>query len=551
MRKPGPFDPAATAPAGTASARREFLKAGAAAAGATLLSSCVGGGGGDAPLPLLGAPQIDPLSRFDHLVVLMFENRSFDNLLGYLYPPGSVTYPAGSAFNGLAGGTYANPVPPYILDGHTSVAARQSPGAEIDMTHPDPDPGEPFPHVNTQLYGLVDPASNEFESTEKMRAPYNAPTQGQPLTMQGFVHDYCNNFMRTQKRLPTYDEYRVIMDSFGPDALPVLSTLARSFAVYDAWFCAVPSQTYCNRSFFHASTSSGHVVNEPVLKWTKNDAPTIFNRLQDAGRTWRVYCDGPHSLTSLIHWPVLSQFCASNFRTMQDFYNDAQNGTLPDYAFVEPKFGAQGNDFHPPNNVLLGEQFLHDVYTAVRTSASPTGSNALNTLLLVTFDEHGGCYDHVAPPPATSPERFPVTGDMGFRFDRLGVRVPSIAVSAYTHQNTVVNRPVHHAAVISTLCHKFGLANLTERDLDAPDLRDAINLDAPRAPSSWPQTVPRPPLPAAYNAAMPVNDLERDMAALALAVARGSEPTAESLPKTVGEADAMLKALATECRVAT
>ena len=105
MPKPGPFDPAPTAPAGTAPARREFLKAGAAAAGATLLSSCVGGGGGDSPLPMLGAPQIDPLSRFDHLVVLMFENRSFDNLLGYLYPPGSVTYPAGSTFSGLAGGT--------------------------------------------------------------------------------------------------------------------------------------------------------------------------------------------------------------------------------------------------------------------------------------------------------------------------------------------------------------------------------------------------------------------------------------------------------------
>jgi len=85
--------------------------------------------------------------------------------------------------------------------------------------------------------------------------------------MDGFVWDYCNNYVATKGRNPTFDEYRVIMDSFGEQSLPVISTLAKSFAVFDAWFCAVPSQTLTNRSFFHASTASGYVVNTPYSKW--------------------------------------------------------------------------------------------------------------------------------------------------------------------------------------------------------------------------------------------------------------------------------------------
>ncbi len=258
--------------------RREFLKASAAAAGATLLSSCFGGGDGGDQSALAGGTEIDPLTRFDRVVVLMFENRSFDNLLGYLYP-------AGQGFDGLNDGNYANPVPAYINDGHTSVSVRPSPGTDADMQNPNPDPGEPYPHVNTQLFGIVNPSTNQFETSVQMKSPFNAPPPGQAATMQGFVQDYCNTYTAAQGRKPTFDEYRVIMDSFTPEQLPVLSTLAKSFAVWDAWFCAVPSQTYCNRSFFHASTSSGYLLNTPHKRWLEtNSAPTIFNRLQEAGR---------------------------------------------------------------------------------------------------------------------------------------------------------------------------------------------------------------------------------------------------------------------------
>ena len=296
-----------TADSSGASRRREFLKATAAAAGATLLSSCISGGGVDEIAESI-VGEDDPVSRFDKLVVLMYENRSLDNLLGYLYP-------VGGPFNGLNSGNYSNPVPPQIKDGHATVSARPSPGTDADMQNPNPDPGEGYPHISTQLFGLVDPETNRYETPAMTKWPYNTPpsvTQppAPPPTMKGFVNDYCNNYRASQGRDPTFDEYRVIMDAFTPAQLPVLSKLAQEFAVYDAWFCAVPSQTYCNRSFFNASSSSGYVLNAPHKKWlVTNTAPTIFNRLQDATpqRSWMIYYDELQlvPLTALIHLPKL------------------------------------------------------------------------------------------------------------------------------------------------------------------------------------------------------------------------------------------------------
>jgi phospholipase C len=533
-----------------AASRRGFLKASAATAGATLLTSCFGGGSDGDPEPF-GESEVDPLSRFDHVIVLMFENRSLDNLLGWLYP-------AGSGFDGLADGNYSNPVPSYIGDGHASVAVRRSPGTDADMQNPNPDPGEPYPHVNTQLFATVIPESNRFLAASQMQPPFNAPPAGTSASMQGFVQDYCDTFVAANGRNPTFDEYRVIMDAFTPEQLPVLSTLAKSFAVYDAWFCAVPSQTYCNRSFFNASSSSGFVMNAPHTNWlTGNVAPTIFNRLQDAGRTWRVYYDATQllPLTALIHAPVLAPYFLTNFATMDRLYEDMANGTLPDYAFVEPRMLFNHNDFHPPgplvvdgvkipdpSDVRCGDLLLHQVYTALKNSAS-----AKDTLFLVTFDEHGGCYDHVAPPAARTPEKVEPEGEMGFFFDRLGVRVPAIAISAYTGP-LIVKRQVHHAALIRTLCKKHGLPHLTERDVDAPDLADAINLATMRDPSTWPVTVPPPQPPGSGNtdplspqlANLPLNDLEKHFVATALDYFTGRVWSVDEVPQTVGAAYATL-----------
>lgn len=533
-------------------ARREFLKA-SAAASAALLAGCISENG-EEPQTTLGV--VAPLSKFDHVVVAMFENRSFDSLLGYTYQPGEP--PRNQTYNGVAGKEFRNPVPDYIKDGHADVATRVSPGTDADMQNPNPDPGEEYEHVNTALFSIVDPIENEFRDAQDMLPPYNAPPGRRAATMDGFVWDYCNNFRHLNGRNPTFDEYRVIMDGFSPEQLPVINTLAKSFAVYDAWFCAVPTQTIPNRSFFHASSSSGFVVNEQYEKWLGNDAPTIFNRLHDAGIGWRIYYDESQvvPLTALLHGSQLVPFFDKNFYTMTEFYQDVAEGTLPAYAFVEPRMLYNNNDYHPPaplsptidiggwSDVRTADQLVYDIYTAVKSTGTRPGSNATNTLLLLTFDEHGNCFDHVPPPAATAPEDPPVPGELGFAFDRLGVRVPAIAISAYTQENTIVNRPMHHAALIRTLCNKYNLPLLTERDRGAPDLSDAINLDTPRDPSTWPTPVPRPPAlhPPGRLEDRPPNDLEKTI--VGLAIARfGPLTSATAIPQTVGEAQTLLRTL--------
>jgi len=497
-----------------ARSRRQFLKASGIAAGGLV----VGGGVGAAVGYGLASGTEDhgftPLAQrhapgFDHVVVLMFENRSFDNLLGWLYTPEQLA--AGQTFDGLNQGSYSNRAP----DG-TEVEAHVYTGATDEIFgSPDPDPGEFYPHVNTQLYGVVDPPGNADINANGIQAPYNAPAAGATATMSGFVHDYSINFLHERGRQPTPEEYRLAMGSFSPEMLPVTSTIARNFGVYDHWHAGVPSQTFCNRSFFHSSTSHGFVTNQDgggYRKWLESQpAPTIFNRLEEAKKTWRVYYDEDQlvSLTGILHAPVIERYWKSNFRGMKQFHLDAANGNLPDYAFIEPRMIFNHNDMHPPfghlksgkvdgeevynsafSDVRAGEALLAEVYNSVKGGESSQGSNAMNTALLITFDEHGGTFDHVVPPKAVPPTGEPIAGEMGFAFDRLGVRVPAILVSAYTKAGTVVNDEMHHGSVINTLCRLHGLTPLSQRDEAANALFNGINLDKGRQPALWPDVHP-------------------------------------------------------------
>ena len=501
------------------SSRRDFLKVGGIAAAGLVVGGAVGAAAGASVGHAMGyregAQDYGALSArsvpgFDHVVVLMGENRSFDNLLGWLYTPENL--PSGQTFDGLAFGDYANVAP-----SGERIAAHVYEGAtDVVMGQPNPDPGEEYPHVNTQLFGTVLPATNASSQTGNMQAPFNAPPAGTTPTMEGFVHDYVNNIVRNSGKAPKIEVASQIMGGFSPEQLPVLSTLAREFAVFDAWFAGVPSQTYCNRSFFHASTSHGYVTNKHGAgydKWLDADAvPTIFNRLDDAGVSWKVYFDEMQlvSLTGVQHAPSLEKYWRTeHFAHMSEFYEDAKAGTLPAYAFIEPRMVYNHNDFHPPfgvfrssnvdgeaildsavSDVRAGEKLVASVYNAIRSSATADGSNAMNTLLLITFDEHGGTYDHVAPPSATPPTVDGEPGEMGFRFDRLGCRVPAIAVSAYTRGGTVIHDEMHHGSVIATLSRLHGLRPLTRRDAGANDLFSAVNLEVPRDPRTWPVVHP-------------------------------------------------------------
>ncbi|MFD8102568.1 alkaline phosphatase family protein, partial [Nocardia fluminea] len=206
-------------------------------------------------------PQPDRRDGLDHTVVLMFENRSFDNLLGHLYEPGEVV-----SFEGVIGKDLRNPIPEWAEHGADRGFVPYT--VATDMDTPNPDPGEEYPHVNTQLFGIVDPPSNRGVLSEQMIAPYNLPASpGQVPTMNGFVTDYISAFTAEMGRQPTYDEYRQIMTGYTPQQLPVLSALARGFATFDHWFAEVPSQTFTNRSFFHAASASGLVVNSPYANF--------------------------------------------------------------------------------------------------------------------------------------------------------------------------------------------------------------------------------------------------------------------------------------------
>lgn len=497
-----------------------FVAAGVAAgAGGVFAANKLGGvEPGAAYMPEdFNAPKPRTEPGFDHLVVVMGENRSFDNLLGYLYTPEDP--PKNGQFDGLAFGTYSNKAE----DG-TEIAAHVYQGStDHIMSQPDPDPGEEYPHVNTQLFGVQN-AHNRGKDVGEMKHPFNAPEAGETATMSGFVRDYEIDFTRLKKRPPKPAERAQIMGSFDPTMLPALSTLAREFGVFDHWFCGVPSQTFCNRSFFHASTSHGFVTNKHgggYKKWLDAaTTPTVFNRLEDAGISWRIYFDELQmvSFTGVLHAPVLEQFWKTDrFATMEQFYDDVANGNLPAYAFVEPRMMFNHNDFHPPvgdlresdvdgqevssgaySDVRAGDALIHDVYSAIRTSTSEKGSNYLNTVLLITFDEHGGTYDHVPPPAATPPDDSG-PGEMGFEFNRLGCRVPAILVSAHIERGSVFNKEMHHGSLAATLSERFGLEPLTRRDAGAPTIASAFNRTVPRHIADWPQTAAAyvPPNPEA------------------------------------------------------
>lgn len=382
-----------------------------------------------------------------HIVVLMFENRSFDSMLGKLYPKGG-------DFDGLSG-TESNP-----LHGQNDVPVWSSDASDPpSMSVPTPDPGELFIDINMQLFGL------------------NGKAGTAPPTMDGFV----NNYVRQTEQLQGSYLPQSIMHYYLPAQLPVLSELASSFAVCDQWFASAPCQTWPNRFFLHTATAGGYENNSPPhFPYLMH---TIFNRCNDAGKSWKIYFhDFPQTLTLTSLWPHVE-----HFRRMEEFQRDASSGNLPAYSFIEPRYFPDlelPNDQHPPHHVGMGEALLAQVYNAVRSA--PTWKN---TLLIVLYDEHGGCYDHVSPPSAVPPDN---SRPQPFGFDRYGVRVPAVLISPYIKSGTVLRLPggdpptqasrdpFDHTSVIATLRQCFNLGPpLTNRDAVAPDLESVLNLDNP------------------------------------------------------------------------
>jgi phospholipase C len=489
-------------------------------------------------------PVGDMLDTFDHVVVLMLENRSFDNLLGYMYPNGvPANAPLGKTFEGVTGKNLSNPVPPGVK--YPPPAGNTIPVYPVEAGNyfqPYPDPGENYSHVNTQLFNLIDGGDS---------APYNLPSQ-RPLPqpgMQGFVTDYIANYQNEfphQDPNPQYSPppsafpwtgYKQIMQCYPTSAVPVVTTLATEFAVFDHWSCAVPSETWCNRAFWNAGTSWGFVINPPESDaerefWWSVDSTgqTIFNQIEAAGvpgLTWKIYTPNAVSATAIIHLGALLPLHDHIF-SFQDFLTDCKSGNLPAYSFVEPYFLTPQNDMHPstpgawgdgsgPGDVgpvLLGELLVWNVYNAIRNSPQRD-----RTLLIITFDEHGGCYDHVPPPgQVTPPDLTLKTLEDDFDFTRLGVRIPTIMVSSHIAKNTVVNTPMHHGSFMSTVGEKWGklapgmFPPLTARVAGAPDFTEVFTSAA--ATQDWPD-IPKPVIPDEFWAKdfsqAPLSKLQRSL----------------------------------------
>ncbi|GAB3385971.1 alkaline phosphatase family protein [Lysobacter fragariae] len=459
------------------------------------------------------------LPQIEHVVVLMNENRSLDNLLGWIYPTGtspSQFLPSGStqAYDGLLDNTYSNS-DPNVNNGQPVYASNgttqwmEGSDTITEWFVPSPDPGEEFDHVTTQIYD-----------------------GGTTANMSGFLTDYL-----TQEETTAAEQ---IMQSYSTSQLPIISTLAQSFAVSDAWYASVPSQTWPNRGFLQTGSSDGKVNNDDYIPW---DITTIFDVFTNQNLSWMVYNDG--ALPSLTKVMFLGKYITNttNFSGISEFQaacaqpaSAPANQKLPTFSFVEPNFGVKGNDesYHPPHDVRPSEQFLANIYNAIQQSPYRD-----NILFVVLFDEHGGTYDHVPPPVGAQPPSPGAVSTDGsnFDFDRFGVRVPAIVVSSYVTPGTVFRSdtgvPLDHTSVLATLRDWLGLTSTFQSMLPSPRIAAAPNLAyvlTEANAQSWP-TLPAPPasllsIPEPSDD-MPLNGVQKGILIGAAGVARGRPYTPE------------------------
>jgi phospholipase C len=391
------------------------------------------------------------LLNINYFVAVMMENRSFDHMLGYLYAKSANLSPLGQAFEGLTG----NETNPDGKGGQVKVFPIPA-GKASTYFMPGADAGEGYLNTNAQLFGNS-----------------QAPMPVVPATNQGFVTNFAYTLQWEAKQQgmvapgTTPDQ---IMGMYTPETLPILSKLASGYAVCDHWYASAPTETFPNRAFVAMATSQGHVADKSCDVFT---APSIYTLLAKNNRSWAIY---GYNAPPLSRGSVadITSAPASHFGQFTDFQAAVKQGTLANYVFLEPQWGTAGNSQHPNYDVSLGEQFLHDVYYTLY------GSSIWNeTLLIITYDEHGGCYDHV-PPPDNSVAPDNLAGEDDFDFRRFGVRVPTVLVSPLIKAGTVYRAtgttPFDHTSILSTLESRYGLPSLTLRDAAAPDIGGVLTL---------------------------------------------------------------------------
>jgi phospholipase C len=430
-----------------------------------------------------------------NVFVLMLENRSFDHMLGFSGITGQdATNGQTTSIRGLTG-TESN--------GYDGSSFAVSAGAAEAMPL---DPGHEFPDVLEQLAGA---------GATYVSAAYP------PIDNSGFVSDYVDSHTRGEGGATS--NFGAIMQCFAAPQLPVLNALAREFAVCDSWHCAMPGPTWPNRLFACAASSDGldhSPTTAEILSWetvdgVKFEHGSLFDALGNkAHSSWRIFSGDLFPMVAALNGVTLADI--SHFDEFAAQVSQPQYPWL--YTWIEPNYGdvvagtfKGGNSQHPRDGVSAGEALIKATYEAIR--GSPHWDTSL---LIITWDEHGGFYDHIAPPPATAPgdtQAGSKYNRFGFTFDQYGVRVPAVIVSPRIPRNTIDHRLYDHSSIAATLVAAFGLKSLTARDAAANNVLPLLSLASAR--TDTPAT-----LPAA-------------MAAPAQAAQPGSAPAAPDMAGTV------------------
>lgn len=379
--------------------------------------------------------------QIDHIVVLMMENNGFDRMLGWM---------------GGAGRDVDGVDPARLLSNPDTMTGRDVFQVETRTRNIRRDPLHYLPNSLMQYAGG---------------------------TNRGFVDDYVRNYPTS-----TPEERQEIMAWYPRRFLPGLHAVAEQGVVFDRWFSSMMGPTWMNRLFAHTGTSLGHAA-EPGSLFDPNlhiyNERTLYDELSDAGVPWRIYYgDVPQSLILTHQWAHLG-----NYRAYSHWQNDVKAGDLPAYSFIEPTyFGPGQNDQHPPHDIMRGDALIAEVYNTLRLNQALFE----RTLLIVLYDEHGGFFDHVAPPATVPPDDH--TAEYGF--DRLGFRVPAIFVSPWLDPG-VSHMVCDHTSLIRMAAEKWGITPLGRRAAQANDPLTALQWregprvlpEAPVAPDIQPAEI--------------------------------------------------------------
>jgi phospholipase C len=412
------------------------------------------------------------LENIEHVFVLMMENHSFDQMLGFSNIGGT------DAVNG--GQTTAEGLPP---NGGVNYDANNAP---YQTASPAPymmpaDPNHEFPDVQLQLLGTNAPTANYHNTNIKN---------------SGFVLSYAH----TAGSNPLGG----VMACFDPTQVPVITALANEFCVCDHWFSSLPGPTVPNRFFLHAATSGGDPTSPNTLTLVravldgsasyKFANGNIFQRLTQKNIPWGIYHGDTFAMVYALDGVSFGAGKPIDPTQPNPFVQDLESANLPRYIFIEPNWGNMilgtykgGNSQHPVDDITSGEKLIKFVYESIRASSCWN-----NSVLIIIYDEHGGFYDHCVPPTTVAPGDVP--SKTSFDFTQLGVRVPAVIISPWIPKNLVDHTIYDHTTVLATLREWFQLLNLgdigyfTERDMVANDLSHLFSLAAPRtdAPATLP-----------------------------------------------------------------